>query len=80
MKMKARAKKPAAKTAQSTNHSFEVGKSYLIRTVTMYYTGRLVRIMLRELAFGNFPLRIPARTEYATFGIDFATGQVDIIN
>jgi hypothetical protein len=26
------------------SHSFEVGKSYLIRTVTMHYTGRVVRV------------------------------------
>lgn len=26
------------------SHSFEVGKSYLIRTVTMHYTGRVVAV------------------------------------
>ena len=26
------------------SHSFEVGKAYLIRTVTMYYTGRVVAV------------------------------------
>ena len=26
------------------SHSFEIGKAYLIRTVTMYYVGRLVSI------------------------------------
>ena len=26
------------------NHSFEVGQTYLIRTVTLHYTGRLVKI------------------------------------
>lgn len=29
--------------------AFEVGKAYLIRTVTLYYTGKLVRITLKEL-------------------------------
>ncbi len=28
----------------SQSHSFEVGKAYLIRTVTMHYTGRVVRV------------------------------------
>lgn len=26
------------------SHSFEIGKAYLIRTVTMYYTGRVVKV------------------------------------
>lgn len=43
-------------------------------------TGRSVRVMLTGISFGNFPLRMPGRTEYATFGLDFATGEVDIIN
>lgn len=29
--------------------AFEVGKSYLIRTVTLYYTGRIKRITPKEL-------------------------------
>lgn len=33
----------------STDSFFEVGKSYLIRTVTFYYTGRLKKINSREL-------------------------------
>jgi hypothetical protein len=36
--------KPAAAADLSANHSFEVGKNYFIRTVTMYYTGRITRI------------------------------------
>lgn len=28
----------------SNSHSFEIGKSYLIRTVTMHYTGRVVAV------------------------------------
>lgn len=32
----------AGQSAQS--HSFEIGKSYLIRTVTMSYTGRVVTV------------------------------------
>jgi hypothetical protein len=31
------------------NHSFEVGKAYLIRTVTMYYTGRLAEVTETDL-------------------------------
>ena len=49
-------------------------------TLVFPSTGQQVRIMLRGLAFGNFPVRMPARTEYVTMGLDFATGQVDIIN
>lgn len=29
--------------------AFEIGKAYLIRTVTHYYTGRLVKITAQEL-------------------------------
>ena len=35
------------------NHSFEVGKCYFIRSVTMYYTGRLVRITDTDLVLEN---------------------------
>lgn len=28
----------------SQSHGFELGKAYLIRTVTMHYTGRIVRV------------------------------------
>ena len=31
-------------TESLPNHSLQVGKSYLIRTVTMHYTGRLVSV------------------------------------
>ena len=31
------------------NHSFDVGKSYLIRSVTMYYTGRLASVTDTDL-------------------------------
>ena len=49
--MKASATKKVVKKVvpQSENHSFEIGKSYLIRSVTMYYTGRLVRITETDL-------------------------------
>jgi len=33
----------------STETAFEVGESYFIRTVTHYYTGRLVRVTPTEL-------------------------------
>ena len=32
------------KCVKATDHSFIVGEKYLIRTVTMYYTGRVVRV------------------------------------
>ena len=49
-------------------------------TLVFPSSGTSVRVMLQNLAFGNFPLRIPARTEYVTLGLDFATGDVDIIS
>ena len=33
----------------SSTHSFEVGRNYLIRTVTLYYTGRLVKVTDSDL-------------------------------
>lgn len=33
----------------STEHPYHVGKNYFIRTVTFYYTGRLVRVTPQEL-------------------------------
>ncbi len=30
-------------------HPYRVGKNYFIRTVTLYYTGRLVRVTAQEL-------------------------------
>jgi hypothetical protein len=32
-------------------HPYEVGQSYFIRTVTMNYTGKLVRVTANELVF-----------------------------
>lgn len=32
-----------------TDHPYKVGKNYFIRTVTFYYTGRLVRVLANEL-------------------------------
>lgn len=39
----------AAKSGGGLSHSFEVGKAYLIRTVTLYYTGRIERITDSDL-------------------------------
>lgn len=36
-------------SGSSDDTAFEVGKAYLIRTVTFYYTGRLKRITSKEL-------------------------------
>lgn len=33
----------------STEHPYQLGKNYFIRTVTHYYTGRLVRVTAQEL-------------------------------
>lgn len=33
----------------SDQHSFEIGEKYLIRSVTMYYTGRVARITAGDL-------------------------------
>jgi len=48
-------------------------------TLTFPSTGFRKRFLLSNLAFGNFPLRLPARTEYITFGLDFGTGEAEII-
>jgi len=34
----------AERPLEQKSHSFEVGKAYLIRTVTMHYTGRVVAV------------------------------------
>ncbi len=36
-------------SSKSPSHSFEVGRSYLIRTVTLYYTGRLQEVTDSDL-------------------------------
>lgn len=36
-------------TEKCEDTAFEVGKSYLIRTVTLYYTGKINRITSKEL-------------------------------
>jgi len=43
------AKAKASSQYVTNNHSFELGKAYFIRTVTLYYTGRLVRITDTDL-------------------------------
>ena len=54
-------------------------KISLKTSLTFPSTGKVVRVMLGGLAFANFPLRMPGRTEYATLGLDFATGDVQIL-
>ena len=34
---------------ETSSHPYQVGKNYFIRTVTHYYTGRLVRVTAQEL-------------------------------
>lgn len=34
-------------------HPFEIGEKYLIRTITMIYTGKLVKVFNNELVFTN---------------------------
>lgn len=36
-------------TASRVEHPYQLGKNYFIRTVTHYYTGRLVRVTAQEL-------------------------------
>lgn len=36
-------------SVESGEHPYHVGKAYFIRTVTFYYTGRLVRVTAQEL-------------------------------
>ena len=37
----------------SSSHSFQIGESYLIRTVTFYYTGRIKAITDSDLLLEN---------------------------
>lgn len=39
--------------ATPENHAYPVGKSVFIRTVTMSYTGQLLRVTAGELVIGN---------------------------
>ena len=45
--------KSKPKFPASNNHSFEIGRQYLIRTVTLYYTGILTRITETDLVLEN---------------------------
>jgi len=36
-----------------TQHPYEIGKNYLIRTVTHYLTGKLIRVTQQELVLEN---------------------------
>jgi len=36
-------------TKDETNHPYQIGQNYFIRTVTHYYTGKLVRVSSKEL-------------------------------
>ncbi len=49
MKLKELLALASAFGAKPDDTAFEVGKQYLIRTVTMYYTGRIIRITSKEL-------------------------------
>ena len=40
-------------TNQQKSHSFVVGEKYLIRTVTLYYTGQLVSVTDSDLVLKN---------------------------
>ena len=37
----------------ANSYSFEVGKAYLIRTVTMHYTGRVIRVTDTDVVLGD---------------------------
>mgnify|MGYP000524289872 CR=1 FL=1 len=43
----------AAGSKNATSHSFEVGKQYLIRTVTFFYTGMLIRVTDNDLVLSD---------------------------
>ena len=43
----------AARSGGGLSHSFEVGKAYLIRTVTLYYTGRITSITDSDLVLSD---------------------------
>lgn len=47
MKKKVKAKKVAV------DHPYQIGKSYFIRTVTMYYTGKLESVLAGELVLSS---------------------------
>lgn len=38
---------------ESKSHSFEIGKSYFVRTVTYHYLGRLVSVTDSDLVFAD---------------------------
>jgi len=40
---------PQGQTAESEVHPYNIGKPYFIRTVTNYYTGRIVKVTAQEL-------------------------------
>ena len=54
------------------SHPFEIGKNYIVRTVTMIYTGRLVAVHPNELVLVNAAW-IPETERYMDF---VATGKV----
>lgn len=51
---------------QPGQHPFEVGKNYIVRTVTMIYTGRLVEVWPQELVLVDAAW-IPETERYMQF-------------
>ena len=39
--------------SQQQSHSFQIGTAYLIRTVTMYYTGRVIAVTDSDIVLGD---------------------------
>ena len=56
----------------NSHHPFEIGKNYIIRTVTMIYTGKLVAVYPNELVLVDCSW-IPETERYMDF---VATGKV----
>ena len=54
-------------------HSFQIGEQYLIRTVTFYYTGRLVRITASDIVLEDAAWI----ADTARFGTALITGKLN---
>jgi hypothetical protein len=46
-------KKQVKQTKENEGHPYEIGQAYFIRTVTMYYTGRLLAVTDKELVLSD---------------------------
>lgn len=51
---------------QDCNHPYTIGKNYIVRTVTMIFTGRLVKVLPQELVMVDVSW-IPETDRYMQF-------------